>query len=97
MSIPNPLDWSFSALFDRRIEQACPVARSSVIRVWLPQNETYAIIPSPTAMDSTYATYVVSEGMVLLITPSALCAYGGDTVEKPLDVAIRWPEEHIFE
>ncbi|EPS95576.1 Gpi16 subunit GPI transamidase component [Fomitopsis schrenkii] len=72
-------DWSFSALFDRRIEQACPVARSSVIRVWLPQNETYAIIPSPTAMDSTYATYVVSE------------------VEKPLDVAIRWPEEQNFE
>ncbi|KAI0727123.1 Gpi16 subunit GPI transamidase component [Fomitopsis betulina] len=72
-------DWSFSALFDRRIEQACPVARSSVVRVLLPQNETYAIIPSPTAMDLTYATYVVNE------------------VEKPLDVAIRWPDEQKFE
>jgi len=54
-------DWSLSAIFDRRIERACPVARSSVIRARLPQNETYAIIPTPSTMDSTYATYVVSE------------------------------------
>lgn len=48
-------------------------------------------------MDLTYATYVVNEGMLQLITPSALCAYGSDTVEKPLDVAIRWPDEQKFE
>ncbi|KAH9831441.1 Gpi16 subunit GPI transamidase component [Rhodofomes roseus] len=54
-------DWSLSAVFDRRIERVCPVARSSVIRVRLPQNEVYAIIPSPSTMDKTYATYIVQE------------------------------------
>lgn len=73
------------------------MARSSVIRVSLPQNETYAITPTPTNMDSTHATYALSESTVLLITSSILCANGSNAVETPLDVAMRWPDESKFQ
>ncbi|RPD56728.1 Gpi16 subunit GPI transamidase component [Lentinus tigrinus ALCF2SS1-7] len=53
-------DWSLRSVFDRSIERACPVARSSKVRVELPRGPSpYSITPDPTAIIDGVATYVV--------------------------------------
>ncbi|RDX44133.1 Gpi16 subunit GPI transamidase component [Lentinus brumalis] len=53
-------DWSLRSVFDRSIERACPVARSSKIRVELPPGSSpYSITPDPSAINDGVATYVV--------------------------------------
>ncbi|KIP02943.1 hypothetical protein PHLGIDRAFT_130443 [Phlebiopsis gigantea 11061_1 CR5-6] len=58
----NRRDWSLRSLFDHTIEQSCPVASSSQIRVDLPRS-TAAIItePEPTARDDAVAVYDVRQ------------------------------------
>ncbi|KAI0691254.1 Gpi16 subunit GPI transamidase component [Cerioporus squamosus] len=53
-------DWSLRSVFDRSIDRACPVARSSKIRVELPPGSSpYSISPDPTTIQDGVATYVV--------------------------------------
>ncbi|KDQ26147.1 hypothetical protein PLEOSDRAFT_1078384 [Pleurotus ostreatus PC15] len=42
-------DWSFRSLFDRSIDNRCPVASSSTIDVKLPAEEAYSLEPSPSS------------------------------------------------
>ncbi|KAI0738852.1 Gpi16 subunit GPI transamidase component [Daedaleopsis nitida] len=56
----NKRDWSLRSVFDRGIASACPVARSSKVRVELPRGPSaYSINPDPTAINGGVATYVV--------------------------------------
>lgn len=45
-------DWAFHTLFDRIIEDACPVAQTSEVLVGLPQSGAYAISPDPLSVSS---------------------------------------------
>ncbi|KZT12249.1 Gpi16 subunit GPI transamidase component [Laetiporus sulphureus 93-53] len=57
LSYDRRRDWSFRSVFDRAIDQACPVARSSLVRVKLPVEQSYTIVPVPTSMDDEFATF----------------------------------------
>ncbi|EAU80935.2 GPI transamidase component GPI16 [Coprinopsis cinerea okayama7 len=50
-------DWSLESLFNRKIERACPVARSSEISVVLPTNDEYSIYPEPSSIRDSVALY----------------------------------------
>ncbi|KAF4577470.1 Subunit of the glycosylphosphatidylinositol transamidase complex-like protein [Pleurotus pulmonarius] len=50
-------DWSFRSLFDRSIDNRCPVARSSTIDVKLPVEEAYSLEPSPSSSDDGIGRY----------------------------------------
>ncbi|KAI0642850.1 Gpi16 subunit GPI transamidase component [Trametes meyenii] len=52
-------DWSLRSVFDRSIERACPVARSSKVRVELPSQATYTISPGPTDVVDNMAIYAI--------------------------------------
>ncbi|KAH9850129.1 Gpi16 subunit GPI transamidase component [Lenzites betulinus] len=52
-------DWSLRSVFDRSIAKACPVARSSKVRVELPSETSYTISPGPTDIANNVATYTV--------------------------------------
>ncbi|CCL99760.1 uncharacterized protein FIBRA_01782 [Fibroporia radiculosa] len=56
-------DWSFLSIFDRVIERACPVADTSIIRVKLPTEASYAMTPTPTSIDADLATFLVDDAM----------------------------------
>lgn len=71
-------DWSFHSVFGRVVRMACPVARSSLVRVRLPES-SYALAPVPTNVVGDYAVYDVTN------------------TSQPLDVELRWPEEHAFQ
>lgn len=92
-------DWSLRSVFDRSIQRACPVARSSKIRVELPSGSSpYSITPDPSAINDGVATYVVDASEL----PVTLSAGSGSeltkwTGEEALDVAMRWPMEDTFE
>lgn len=51
------LDWSFSSIFDRRVERSCPIAQSSYIRVELPDNDSYTLSPEPIKTESDFAIF----------------------------------------
>ncbi|EGN97089.1 hypothetical protein SERLA73DRAFT_56706 [Serpula lacrymans var. lacrymans S7.3] len=55
-------DWSFESLFGRVVENRCPVATTSRVRIQLPSEETYAILPDPTSNADNIATYDTSVG-----------------------------------
>ncbi|KAI0330521.1 Gpi16 subunit GPI transamidase component [Cubamyces sp. BRFM 1775] len=55
-------DWSLRSVFDRSIERACPVARSSKVQVELPHETTYTISPGPTDVLDNVATYTINSG-----------------------------------
>ncbi|KAF9490588.1 GPI transamidase component GPI16 [Pleurotus eryngii] len=50
-------DWSFQSLFDRSIDNRCPVASSSTINVKLPTEEAYSLEPSPSSSDDGIGRY----------------------------------------
>ncbi|OCH87929.1 Gpi16 subunit GPI transamidase component [Obba rivulosa] len=54
-------DWSLRSVFDRTIDRACPVARSSEVRVELLPDSAYAITPDPSEIDGNRATYAVKD------------------------------------
>jgi phosphatidylinositol glycan class T len=56
------IDWSFQSLFDRTVNRACPAAAESLVRVTLPKNEGYTIMPEPTSMYDDVAVYNAAEG-----------------------------------
>jgi len=58
-AIGKKQDWSFQSLFDRTISRACPVAESSEINVFLPNNAVYAIKPEPSTVIENLATFDV--------------------------------------
>ena len=54
------LDWSLHSVFDRTVDRACPVARTSKIRVELPRGVSpYSITPEPTSIVDGTATYTI--------------------------------------
>lgn len=52
-----PLDWSFASLFDRVVEKACPVAKSSRVIVDLPTYGVYRVHPEPSEILNGKAYY----------------------------------------
>ena len=50
-------DWSLHSVFDRTVDRACPVARSSAIHIDLPINQPYAVDPQPSLVEGFRATY----------------------------------------
>ncbi|KAF7982182.1 hypothetical protein HWV62_29965 [Athelia sp. TMB] len=58
-SSQNRRDWSFASLFDRKVEQACPVASTSVVRIALPEDQTYLLTPGYVFEDG-YALFDMS-------------------------------------
>ncbi|KAI0369392.1 Gpi16 subunit GPI transamidase component [Pilatotrama ljubarskyi] len=55
-------DWSLRSVFDRTIERACPVARSSVVRIELPSETSYVMSPGPTDVVDNVATFAIDSG-----------------------------------
>ncbi|KAK7468558.1 Subunit of the glycosylphosphatidylinositol transamidase complex-like protein [Stygiomarasmius scandens] len=49
-------DWSFRSLYDRSVDRACPVAKTSRTIVTLP-DAVYSITPEPSAIESGKALY----------------------------------------
>ncbi|GAW04380.1 Gpi16 subunit GPI transamidase component [Lentinula edodes] len=50
-------DWSFSSLFDRKVEKACPIAKSSRVSVELPSSGVYRVYPEPPQVKDGIAHY----------------------------------------
>ncbi|KAF7376396.1 GPI transamidase component GPI16 [Mycena sanguinolenta] len=59
-------DWSFSSLFDRTVDQACPVAASSLVLVTLPVREPYSIQPEPASNANNRGVFPITEQTVPL-------------------------------
>ncbi|KAF7327835.1 GPI transamidase component GPI16 [Mycena kentingensis (nom. inval.)] len=57
----NARDWSFTSMFDRTIQRACPVADSSSIAVSLPFGVPYSISPEPSAVEDGTAMFDVGQ------------------------------------
>ena len=54
------IDWSLKSIFDRTIDRACPVARSSKVHVEVPNGSSpYTITPEPAEVKDGIATYTV--------------------------------------
>lgn len=60
-------DWSFASLFDRKVEQLCPVAQTSNVRLALPKVQSYLLAPEYTIKDN-YALFNMSAGTYDFIT-----------------------------
>ncbi|KAJ6498884.1 GPI transamidase component PIG-T [Mycena sanguinolenta] len=54
-------DWSFSSLFDRTVDYACPVAASSRVVVTLPVREPYSIHPEPASNANNRGVFPITE------------------------------------
>ena len=69
------IDWSLQSLFDRTINRACPVARSSKVRVELPDGSSpYAITPEPGAVEGGVATYTIDASEYYFTFTWMLCS-----------------------
>ena len=65
--------WSLRSVFDRVIDKSCPVARSSEIRVAMPDEETRVeITPDFHKSDGEYNVLNVLSGMILLVLLSTV-------------------------
>lgn len=88
------LDWSFSSVFDRRMERSCLIARSSRIRVELPDDDSYTLSPEPTSTESNFAIFnTLNSKPEILFPPDCLIRYTGP---EPLDIAMQWDSETTF-
>jgi hypothetical protein len=58
--------WSIHSLFDRTIDQACPVAQKSDVIVALPRSAIYAIKPEPPLIEGSTAVYDVNTGRYII-------------------------------
>ena len=99
MAILNAvIDWSLRSLFDRTINRACPVARSSKVRVELPDGSSpYAITPEPGVVEEGVATYIIDASECYFTSAQKRCSQNTLTEEEALDVALSWPLEPTFE
>ncbi|KAL7279582.1 hypothetical protein ACG7TL_005984 [Trametes sanguinea] len=59
-------DWSLRSVFDRIVEKACPVARSSKVQVELPGETSYTLSPGPTDVVNDMATYELTSAQEAL-------------------------------
>jgi phosphatidylinositol glycan class T len=59
--------WSIHSLFDRTIDQGCPVAQKSDVVVALPTTAIYAIKPEPPLIEGSVAVYDVNTGQFIII------------------------------
>ena len=59
--------WSIHSLFDRTIDQGCPVAQKSDVMVALPRSAIYAIKPEPPLIEESVAVYDVNTGWFIII------------------------------
>ncbi|KAF5315239.1 hypothetical protein D9619_007502 [Psilocybe cf. subviscida] len=75
-------DWAFHTLFDRIIEDACPVAQTSEVLVGLPQSGAYVISPDPPSISSP------DEGSV--------ARFDVKTAKMPLNVEVKWLEAFTY-
>ncbi|KIK70817.1 hypothetical protein GYMLUDRAFT_32877 [Collybiopsis luxurians FD-317 M1] len=57
ISSTNKQDWSFQTLFDRKVQKACPVAKSSLVVVALPTSGVYRVHPEPPNVTDDMAVY----------------------------------------
>lgn len=57
-------DWSLRSVFDRAIDRSCPVARSSEVRVALPDETSIVITPDPSRLGPDFASFRVSESKI---------------------------------
>lgn len=60
--------WSIHSLFDRTIDQGCPVAQKSDIIVTLPTSAIYAIKPEPPLIEGSVAAYDVNTGRFIIFS-----------------------------
>lgn len=65
LTVSSPA-WSIHSLFDRTIDQACPVAQKSDVMVTLPRSAIYAIKPEPPLIEGSIAVYDVNTGWFIL-------------------------------
>ncbi|KAF9076064.1 Gpi16 subunit GPI transamidase component [Rhodocollybia butyracea] len=57
ISSTNKQDWSFHSLFDRKVDQACPIAKTSRVAVELPSSGFYRVHPEPLEIKDGQAYY----------------------------------------
>ncbi|KAG6836173.1 hypothetical protein H0H93_010654 [Arthromyces matolae] len=74
-------DWSFRSIFDRTIERACPVARSSLVTVTLPSSGAYAVNPEPSSIIAGLAQFDITNSS----TPLDISLRWADNFEYPVD------------
>lgn len=90
-------DWSFRSLFDRSIDNRCPVARSSTVNVELPVEEAYSLEPSPSSTDDGIGRYNLNvDGNFLFIFLSSRSFRHAQLGHLPSDIAMRWPSEFQY-
>lgn len=75
-------DWNLQLLFDRSIEQPCPVASSSSITVVLPDGKDHQISPENPAHVDGLVIYDLSSSSNFTI---------------PYNIAMYWPSEYSFQ
>ncbi|KAJ3843884.1 GPI transamidase component PIG-T [Lentinula raphanica] len=62
ISAQGKQDWSFHSLFDRKVERACSVAKSSRVCVELPSSGVYRVFPEPQEIRGRNAFYDLKDG-----------------------------------
>ena len=59
LTLPRFIDWSLRSIFDRVIDKSCPIASNSEIRVALPAEGAFRLLPDPNARNAAVASYNV--------------------------------------
>ena len=89
------IDWSFHSLFDRKVERACSVAKSSRVCVELPSSGVYRVFPEPQEIRGRNAFYDLKDG-AYLVAFSRLRVLIQIQGSEAWDIGTMWPTDFEY-